>query len=192
MAVSSVSGGPGPGASNPRISRNGGGYIGYAPAHKIGTGVKIPHPATNLKKRGSASAARIHPCAWQSVNFSRAFGPPCVYPQSNIMGKVLTALIKDCSRPVRRRTRLEIDISAGRSSDRKGPLSRSDLHQGRAQLQSTAKRPVSHLGTTRSAGLQALPLLRRLLHEKRLCRLHKLERRARVTRRTQQRHKVTV
>ena len=52
-----VSGGPGPGASNPRINNQGGGYIGDAPAHKIGTGIKIPHPASNLKKRELAHAA---------------------------------------------------------------------------------------------------------------------------------------
>lgn len=59
--VSAVSGGPGPGASNPRINRQGGGYIGDAPAHKIGTGIKIPHPASNLKKREFAilAAARF-------------------------------------------------------------------------------------------------------------------------------------
>jgi hypothetical protein len=178
-----VSGGPGPGASNPRINKNGGGYIGDAPAHKIGTGVKIPHPATNLKKRELVPAACSRAFGNTAVSYLHSNGL-VFYPQSNTTEKVLTAPIKGCSRPVQRRTLLEIDTLGERSSDRKAPLSRSDQRQGRAQLQSTAKRPVCHLGTTRNAGLQASPLLRRL-RAKRLCRLRKLERRARATRRTQ-------
>ena len=50
LSWAKVSGGPGPGASNPHVNNKGGGYMGDAPTHKIGTGIKIPHPATNLKK----------------------------------------------------------------------------------------------------------------------------------------------
>jgi len=48
LSWSKASGGPGPGSSSPHISRRGGDYLGDAPSHKIGTGVKIPHPASNF------------------------------------------------------------------------------------------------------------------------------------------------
>ena len=45
-----VGDGPGPGGTKPYLNRFGGGYMGDGPTHKIGTGVKIPSPAENLKK----------------------------------------------------------------------------------------------------------------------------------------------
>ena len=173
-----VSGGPGPGASNPRVNKNGGGFIGDAPAHKIGTGIKIPHPALNLKKREFATAAR-------GAVFGNAVGLMWsngrVGPQSSTMEKVLTAPIRGCFHPVRRRTLLEIATLGGSRSDPRAPLSRSAQPQDRApQLQVTAKCPVCRLGTTRNAGLQISPLLRPPLRGE---IPHKLEHRARAARR---------
>jgi hypothetical protein len=178
VLCSAVSGGPGPGASNPRVNKNGGGKIGDAPAHKIGTGVKIPHPALNLKKREFATAARSRVCG-NAGGLMWSSGLVC--PQSSTMDKVLTAPFRGCFHPVQRRTLLEIATLGGRRSDPRAPLSRSAQHQDRApQLQSTAKCLVCRLGTTRNAGLQASPLLRPPLRGE---NPHKLEHRARAARR---------
>ena len=61
VSWSKVSGGPGPGSSSPHVSRRGGGYLGDAPTHKIGTGVKIPHPASNFSPVSRQNA-------WNSLN----------------------------------------------------------------------------------------------------------------------------
>jgi hypothetical protein len=43
-----ISSGPGPGSSNPHVGRCGGGFMGDAPSHKIGTGRQCPNPASNF------------------------------------------------------------------------------------------------------------------------------------------------
>ena len=51
ISVSDQKLGDNPGPGKPYLNRFGGGYMGDGPTHKIGTGVKLPNPAENLKKR---------------------------------------------------------------------------------------------------------------------------------------------